>query len=141
MNLNELMLGNIVLYKDKPYRLTGIPTKTVCTIDVDGHDVTVAASDINPIVLSDEFLKENGYTAEKVSLSDDEDDPDAETQYLSADMRIVLVSDDRLTNSYRLWFVRVDNSDMDTIGTGEVTYVHQLQNLLTTFGVNAEFKI
>lgn len=50
-------------------------------------------------------------------------------RYWDKDNKYKLDVDEGYTNSGRKWSVHIDNDVCNTIGSGEFTYVHELQNL------------
>lgn len=50
-------------------------------------------------------------------------------RYWDKEYRYKLDVDYDFCNSDRKWSIHIDNGDCDTIGSGEFTYVHELQNL------------
>lgn len=51
-------------------------------------------------------------------------------RYWDKEYRYKLDADDVYCNSERKWNIHLDNGDCETIGSGEFTYVHELQNLV-----------
>lgn len=51
-------------------------------------------------------------------------------RYWDKDYKYKLDIDEGYTNSGRKWSIHIDNGDCETIGCGEFTYVHELQNLV-----------
>lgn len=51
-------------------------------------------------------------------------------RYWDKDYKYKLDIDEGYTNSGRKWSIHIDNGDCNTIGSGEFTYVHELQNLV-----------
>ena len=51
-------------------------------------------------------------------------------KYWDKEYRYKLDVDEGYTNSGRKWSVHIDNDVCNTIGCGEFTYVHELQNLV-----------
>lgn len=84
------------------------------------------AEDIRPIPLTEKFFENNGI--KKV----DYDYLKPNVLFESDDKRIQVTD---LTNSGDgYWNVHIDNEDFDTIGTCDVKYVHQFQQLLRLCG-------
>jgi hypothetical protein len=52
-------------------------------------------------------------------------------RYWDKDYRYKLDVDEGYTNSGCKWSVHIDNGDCCTIGSGEFTYLHELQNLVS----------
>ena len=98
--------------------------------EINPHEVITGAEDIRPIPLTEEFFEKNGI--KKV----DDDYLKPNVLFESKDKRI-RISD--LTNSGDgYWYVHVDNEDYDTIGTCDVKYVHQFQQLLRLCGYEVD---
>lgn len=51
-------------------------------------------------------------------------------RYFDKEYRYKLDVDPDFCNSDRKWSIHIDNGDCETIGCGEFTYVHELQNLV-----------
>lgn len=51
-------------------------------------------------------------------------------RYWDKDYKYKLDVDEGYTNSGRKWSIHIDNDVCSTIGSGEFTYVHELQNLV-----------
>ena len=51
-------------------------------------------------------------------------------RYWDKEYRYKLDVDPDFCNSDRKWSIHIDNGDCSTIGSGEFTYVHELQNLV-----------
>lgn len=61
-------------------------------------------------------------------------------RYWDKDYKYKLDVDPEYCNSDSKWSIHVDNGDCNTIGCGEFTYVHELQNLVSAI-TKEEFKI
>lgn len=88
---------------------------------------------VKPIILTKEMLLKNGYGVEHEGTEME--------SLISEDRRITLNANELFLNSYNTWYVHIDNEDMETIGTCELTYVHQFQNFLNLLGVDNNFKL
>ena len=51
-------------------------------------------------------------------------------RYWDKEYRYKLDVDEWYTNSGRKWSIHIDNDVCNTLGSGEFTYVHELQNLV-----------
>lgn len=94
------------------------------------EEFMIEFTDIAPIPLTAEILEKNGfefYDSFYQLLPQ---------QWKGADNRVVLLNDDRFLNTFNKWHVHVDTEDMRTIGSIELTYVHQFQQLLRLCGLN-----
>ena len=81
----------------------------------------ITEDNIRPIPLTEEFFEKNGF--KKVNYA-----PLNIVMFESKDKRIQIID---LTNSGKgYWNVHIDNEDYATIGSCDVKYVHQFQQLL-----------
>ena len=94
------------------------------------HDVFV--EDLQPIPLTEEILRNNGFKndvlAEKSIIA--EGASNFSVILISEDNRIMINNIDEYLNSFNNWHIHIDTEDMRTMGTAEITYVHELQHLL-----------
>jgi hypothetical protein len=74
------------------------------------------------IPVTKEILKSIGFKEEKALVSF--------CRYWDKDYKYKLDVDEGYTNSERNWSIHIDNDVCNTIGCGEFTYVHELQNLV-----------
>jgi len=84
--------------------------------------------DLEPIPLTEEFFEKNGFKKAAVF--------DIFKMFESADKRIQITDCTNSGDGY--WYVHVDNEDYDTIGSCDVKYVHQFQQLLRLCGYEME---
>lgn len=112
INVNDLMLGNWVndTVLGKVIVLNNLPY---------GIDL----SNIEPIPVTVDMLKRIGFEAHKGIC------PKTFYRYWDKECRYKLDVDEGYTNSGRKWSIHIDNDVCNTIGCGEFTYVHELQNL------------
>ena len=133
LSIDDLMVGNWVhcKFENKNYKLDGfgdddrIETYGQPYVLIDGYKFNLL-SDIEAIVLTPEIILKNGFTHETLFDTDD---------YVSEDKRIVVHSEKKYINSDNLWYVHIDNEDMNTTGSGEISFVHELQQLLKINGM------
>lgn len=76
----------------------------------------------NPILVTEDMLKRIGFKEDTAIVKF--------YRYWDKDNKYKLDIDEGYTNSGRKWSIHIDNGDCDTIGCGEFTYVHELQNLV-----------
>lgn len=74
------------------------------------------------IPVTKEILKSVGFKEEKALVSF--------YRYWDKNYKYKLDIDEGYTNSGKRWSVHIDNDVCNTIGSGEFTYVHELQNLV-----------
>ena len=133
MDINKLMVGDWVYneHHEKNIRLTAYDFFT------HGHDAygfqyllynskPTLGRDLEPIPLTEEFFEKNGI--EKV----DYDLLKPNLVFESKDQRIRITDITNSGDGY--WCVHVHNEDYETIGSCDVKYVHQFQQLLRLCG-------
>ena len=76
------------------------------------------------IEVTEEILKKIGFEAHKGIC------PKTFYRYWDKEYRYKLDVDPDFCNSDRKFSIHIDNGDCETIGCGEFTYVHELQNLV-----------
>ena len=81
-------------------------------------------TDIEPIPVTLDILKRIGFEAHKGIC------PKTFYRYWDKDYKYKLDVDPDFCNSDRKFSIHIDNGDCETIGCGEFTYVHELQNLV-----------
>lgn len=79
---------------------------------------------IEPIPVTVDMLKRIGFEAHKGIC------PKTFYRYWDKEYRYKLDVDPDFCNSDRKFSIHIDNGDCETIGCGEFTYVHELQNLV-----------
>ena len=129
MKPEELMIGDLVLYKDKPIMVWEIDEYyNRINTEPDGYNAItcVEISDIKPIPLTDEILEQNGFVKDNCGeMTLELDDALGTTE-------IVLVpSYDKV---YYWW--KVSNELITKIKS-----VHELQHALRLCGINKEIKV
>lgn len=114
INVNDLMCGNWV-YSNvlrRPYKLLNILHNS-------------RKEDYDPIPVTADMLKRIGF--------DEYEDLPLEGKfyrYWDKNHKYKLDVRNFWTNSEREWYVHIDNSVCETIGSGEFDYLHELQNLV-----------
>lgn len=132
MTVNELMIGDYFYRPDCVDRVVEIRKNGV--IGSDPLRGLIPWSEIKPIELTPEILEKNGFVGEGDNFK----------MWTSVDKRVILHNNDGYINSFNKWHVHVDTEDMRTIGSIELTYVHQFQQFLRLCGMNGmadNFKI
>ena len=113
IDVHDLMLGNWI--RDDKY----------CQI-VDVSNIYLYAHTLktcSPIPITDEILRNIGFEAHKGIC------PKTFYRYWDKEYRYKLDVNPDFCNSDRKFSIHIDNGDCETIGCGEFTYVHELQNL------------
>lgn len=139
------MLGNLVLLDGKVIRVDAIHHKKVGYHKTCDKLIWVNRSQIKPIKLSKDFLERNGFKEDEwiEGWYDDNHEwsEDRVLRMVGVDGRVVLSDSQNYINSRNEFYVRVDNKDMDSIARAELTYVHELQNLLTFCDIEFNWEI
>ena len=78
-------------------------------------------TDIEPIPVTKEILEKIGFKEDTAIVKF--------YRYWDKEYRYKLDVDPDFCNSDRKFSIHIDNGDCETIGSGEFTYVHELQNL------------
>lgn len=129
MKANELMIGNRVLFNDTPYEIIEMNKYEAYLKDNDNcdNDRWVKIMDMEPIKITPELLEKNDWEHHVLGEENDKNKID---YWTSPDHRIELRSNKNhdMCNSDAAWGLHIDNVDFETIGSGEVTYLHELQN-------------
>ncbi len=128
----DLMLDNWVMgrYKDEdvfftPSSIQGFGVTTKCP-PFETWDALVRPEGIEGIPVTADMLKRIGFEEHKGIC------PKTFYRYWDKEYRYKLDVDPGFCNSARKWSIHIDNGDCSTIGCGEFTYIHELQNLTRT---------
>lgn len=113
IDFRDLMLGNFVFSS-----LTG-EILEVNSTTFDGY-----LTYLEGIPVTEELLKKIGFEEKKGIC------PKTFYRYFDKEYRYKLDVDPDFCNSDRKFSIHIDNGDCETIGCGEFTYVHELQNLV-----------
>lgn len=135
MKANELMIGDRVqgFLPDTYSQVYGVINECRVAIVGRGAYMEVSNEDIQPIPITTEILEKNGYVKDEDIRG-----------YVSFCHRIIFHYEDEFKNTGNSWYVHVDNNCFDSIGSIEVTYVHQFQQFLRLCGYSEmaeEFKV
>lgn len=130
------MVGDWVIVK-------GVPTKIHDIDEMDGINREwiagcedggcICYEDIHPILLTPEILYKNGFEKEGVI--------ELYNLYAGIDHRVTIHDDKEYMNSNNEWYVHVDSEDFCSIAKCELTYVHELQHLLSLCKIDKEIII
>ena len=121
LNVKDIMLGNFVKKHGEILVIGKIHRDSVA----DKWGEICFDDEIEPIHVTKEILKNIGF-------EEYEDLPLERNcyKYWDKEYRYKLDVDEGYTNSGRKWSIHIDNDVCSTIGSGEFTYVHELQNLV-----------
>lgn len=127
VKVKDLMVGNWVKVFDPEYKDITLDYWDIYEICEEGVRLGLF-SDIfesewlEGIEVTKEILKKIGFKEDTALVKF--------YRYWDKDYKYKLDIDEGYTNSGRKWSVHIDNGDCNTIGSGEFTYVHELQNLI-----------
>ena len=120
MKIDEVMLGDIVFAGGRPIHVTLAVLNNW-------------SNSIEPIPLTPEILKKNGFEFDDVI-------PECR-MFMGIDDRVALRNDKEYMNSVNEWHVHIDSEDYCTIANCELTYVHELQALLRICKIEHEWQV
>lgn len=123
MNIKEVSIGDWVLAGGRPIYVT---------LAV----LTVWSDNIKPLPITVEIIKKNGFKREMDFITDELDD-----FYSCINGRIEMTNDKAWINSNNKWNVYVYDKDNYPIANCELTYVHQLQQLLKLCKIDKEIVV
>lgn len=122
VKVKDLMVGNWVKSPQGIIEVDNVLTDSVIA-KYDKRSIYIFhATDIEPIPVTKEILKNIGFKEDKALVSF--------YRYWDKGYKYKLDIDKGYTNSGRMWSVHIDNDVCSTIGSGEFDYVHELQNLV-----------
>ena len=121
LNVKNIMLGNFVKKRGEILVIGKIHRDSVA----DKWGEICFDDEIEPIPVTVDMLKRIGFKEYEDSLSEGKS-----YLYWDKDCKYKLDVDEWYTNSGRKWSIHIDNDVCSTIGSGEFTYVHELQNLV-----------
>lgn len=126
LKVTDLMVGDWVMSFGAPHKVVGIRTDMLEPhIKTDMSDTWYEEGIENllePIQLTPQILEKNGFEKDGVI--------ELYNLYAGIDHRVTIHDDKEYMNSNNEWYVHVDSEDYSTIAGCELTFVHQLQQLL-----------
>lgn len=122
IQITDLSIGDFVLDGTQIAQITGITCDGIIETTVNKNSNIEL---IEPIELTKEILKRGGFKEDFDYYSID----DGVGVYLISKDKRITISDIYL-NSNNKWCVHVDTEDMCTLGSLELTYVHEFQHFL-----------
>lgn len=138
MRANELQVGDYVIRKNVPQEILIVDAidsiKGIVYLDLDGLGITEKLENISPIEITRDNLVKMGFEKSLDPLFEEFD------RWFTEDRRVVIRSE-YFTNTDAKWSIHLDNEDMDTIGSCEVTYVHEMQQFFRLCKYEHNFKM
>ena len=126
---DELMLGNWITVNASADRKKDFVDKIIRLDESLFQEGRYFAIFVTP-----EILIENGFKKRIAPLLEN-------VEYRSEDNRVVITNGKDFQMDETIWYVHIDNSDMDSVGNGTFKYLHQLQNILTVNNYKQQFKL
>lgn len=119
VDVKDIMLGNFVKDKNGEIVVVG---KVHRDSVADKWGGIAFDDEIEPIPVTSKMLESIGFKEDTALVKF--------YRYWDKNYKYKLDIDEGYTNSGKKWSVHIDNGDCATIGCGEFTYVHELQNLV-----------
>ena len=141
IDTKELMRGNLMIIGK------GTDWEQVCIIDeimynvvsLYGREFTTFATSLDPIPISEELLLKNGFNKEL--LIEGMENYDDWVSY-KKEVNGYFLDIRHCSNSIeRDWYVHIDNDAHCSVGSMDIEYVHQLQNIVKVAGYEIELKV
>lgn len=141
IDTKELMRGNLMIVGK------GTDWEQVCVIDeimynvvsLYGREFTTFATSLDPIPISEDLLLKNGFNKEL--LIEGMENYDDWVSY-KKEVNGYFLDIRHCSNSIeRDWYVHIDNDTHCSVGSMDVEYVHQLQNVVKVAGYEIELKV
>lgn len=134
LSSRDLMVGDWVMHANgTPMQVKRIVFGHFACAENGGANCWEYNNKFKPIPLTPEILEKNGFKRENLITS--------YNHYIGIDNRVSLNDDFYYINSRDVWSVHVDSEDYCTIANCELTYLHELQNLLRICKINFEFVV
>jgi hypothetical protein len=136
MKANELMIGNWV----RLVNVYGVQQdEAICLDGMDIYRVWAGKYTVEPIPITRELLEDNGWEREDVPCGAD----GGIEIWVSPEHRVELRSNKNhdMCNSDAAWYIHIDDEYFRSIGSGEVTYLHELQNECNCKHYQFEWKV
>ena len=127
LTLKDLMIGDWFYWE---INCKNYPTQ-VCEETFGLTNETI--SNFHPIPITKEILEKNGFVLNEV----------VKEYYIfrGIDNRVYICNDREYINSRNEWHVHIDSEDYCTIASCELTYVHELQNILRLCKIDKEIVV
>jgi hypothetical protein len=122
MKVCDLMVGDLVLHDGKVIRVDAVHKRKIGYHKTKDKLTWLFSGQFEPILITPSILEKNGFKKEGVI--------ELYNLYAGIDHRVTIHDDKEYMNSNNEWYVHVDSEDYSTIAGCELTYVHQLQQLL-----------
>ena len=136
MKADELQIGDYVIRKNVPQEILKVVSidsiKNTIYLDLDGLGITEKLENISPIEITDDNLVKMGFEKSLDPLLEQLD------RWYSEDRRVEIRSE-YFTNTDAKWSIHVDNEDMDSIGSCEITYIQEMQQFFRLCKYKYEF--
>ena len=110
-----------------------LDTRTKNPLRVNPFMAEMEVPEWKPIPITKELLEKNGFEREELELP--------HNYYSGIGDRVILNDNRDYMNSNNKWSVHIDSEDYCTIAHCELTYLHELQHLLTLCKIDFDWKV
>lgn len=136
MKADELQIGDYIIRKNVPQEILKVVSidsiKNTVYLDLDGLGITEKLENISPIEITDDILVKMGFEKSLDPLFEQLD------RWYSEDRRVE-IRGEYFTNTDDKWSIHLDNKDMDSIGSCEITYIQEMQQFFRLCKYKYEF--
>ena len=133
MRVCELMVGDLVLHDGKVIRVDAVHKRKIGYHKTKDKLTWLFCGQFDPVFLTPSILEKNGFVLNEV----------IKEYYIfrGIDNRVYLCNDHEYINSRNEWHVHIDSEDYCTIANCELTYVHELQQILRLCKIKTEIVV
>ena len=128
MNIQDLKIGDYVLYKDEPYKIWSLNGTIACIEPKRGRIRGVLIEELTPMPLNFDILAKCGWSHRHDEMC-----------ALPFDFGSLNVVYDKSTGIYIISVSAKDKAD--TVVLRRVKYVHELQHVLWALGIEEDLKL
>lgn len=121
MRVCDLMVGDFVLHDGKVIRVDAVHKRKIGYHKTKDKLTWLFDGQFQPIQITPEILEKNGFEDQGFRHHD---------EYNGIDDRVVLSNEREYMNTRNEWHVHIDSEDYCSIASCELTYVHELQQIL-----------
>lgn len=142
MKADELQIGDYVIRKNVPQEILKVVSidsiKNTIYLDLDGLGIIEKLENISPIEITDDILMKLGFEKSMDAFLPPGLPIDKIEKWNSEDRRVE-IRNEYWTNTDNKWIIHVDNEDMDSIGSCEITYIQEMQQFFRLCKYKYEF--
>lgn len=132
MRVCDLMVGDLVLHDGKVIRVYAVHKRKIGYHKTKDKLTWLFDGQFQPIQITPEILEKNGFEDQGFRHHD---------EYNGIDDRVVLSNEREYMNTRNEWHVHIDSEDYCSIASCELTYVHELQQILRLCKIDREIVV